>query len=477
MRSLWSATWSPPKLPFLAGDVDCDILIIGAGLTGVNCGYILQETGAKVLIIDAGEIGGGITQGTTGKISLQHGFFYDQLQKKVGEEQASQYLEANRAGQNKYLSIIEKENISCDLEENPSYLYSLDDAEIIEAEMQASEKLRLPVSFLSETPLPLQIAAAVKMENQFTFHPLRYLGALAEKLTIFTHTRALSIEGHTVKTNRGAIRAEQIILACHYPFITAPGYYFLRMYQSRAYVLTFANIPNLRGMYIDSNETGLSFRNWKDLVLLAGEDHRTGSNHQGGRYNKLRREMAALYPQGKEVYAWSNQDNVPIDRIPYIGAFSAKTPHVFVATGFNKWGVTNSMGAGLILSDLLQGRPNPWAEVFSPQRHPAFFPLLEHGLASAGGLLKEYLYLPVQQTKILAPGRGGIVEYKGEKYGVYRDDAGNLYPVKAKCPHLGCQLEWNPDEKSWDCPCHGSRFDYRGKLLNNPAQTGLKQDD
>lgn len=474
LHSLWGATSALPSFPFLAGDVRCDILIIGAGLTGINCGYILQEAGADVLLIDKGEIGSGITMGTTGKISLQHGSRYDRLLKKNGPELASQYLEANRAGQNKYLEIIAKENVSCDLEENPSYLYSLDDPSTIEDEVKTCEELHLPITFLTETPLPIEIAAAAKMEGQYAFHPLRYLAALAAKLKIFTHTRAIAIDGHEVKTDHGTIHANQIILACHYPFINAPGYYFMRMYQSRAYILTYANVPNLRGMYIDEKTDGFSFRNWKDLLLFAGEDHRTGKNQEGGRYEKLRKTMADLYPQGKEVYAWSNQDCVPLDDIPYVGPFSLKMPNVYIATGFNKWGITNSMGAALLLCDLIQGRPNPWSEVFSPQRQPTLLPLFNLGFTSAGSLLRQKLYIPRFPAAVLAPGRGGIVEYKGEKYGIYRDESGKLFPVKAKCSHLGCQLEWNPDEKSWDCPCHGSRFDYHGQVLNQPAQVGLK---
>ncbi len=476
LNSLWSATWARPAFPFLAGDLLCDILIIGAGLTGVNLAYLLKKAGANVVVIDGGEVGEGITSGTTGKITVQHGLFYDRLTKEAGSEQARQYLAANDAGKERYLSIIEEESIACDLEKAPAYLYSFDDAAAIAAEARACESLGLPVSFLKEMPLPLPVAAAVKMEEQYAFHPLRYLAAIAKGLPIYTGTRAIAIEGRTVKTNRGQIKADQIVLACHYPFINTPGYYFMRMYQSRSYLLAFANGPQIGGMYIDAREDGLSFRNWRNLLVMAGEDHHSGDNQKGGRYAALRREMAALYPQAQEVYHWSNQDCVPLDRRPYIGPFSPKLPGVFIATGYNKWGITNSMAAALILSDLLAGRPNPWADVFSPQRHPEIWPLLRHGFTSAGGFSRSYLYMPPYEARLLPPGHGGVVSYRGKKFGVYRDEEGNFFPVSARCPHLGCQLEWNPDEKSWDCPCHGSRFDHLGRLLNHPAQTDLRHE-
>jgi Rieske Fe-S protein len=268
-----------------------------------------------------------------------------------------------------------------------------------------------------------------------------------------------------------------VVVATHYPFINVPGYYFLRMHQERSYVVAIQNAQQLNGYYVDAQPDGLSFRNYEDLLLLGGADHRTGNNKAGGSYEHLRKIARRWYPNSQEKYHWSTQDCMPQDSIPYIGQYSEKTPNVYVATGFNKWGMSSSMVSAIILSDMIMGNKNEFAEVFSPHRFnigASAKEFAKDGFNTAAGLLGRVFKIPSEHLDKIKAGKAGIIEYEDIKAGVYKDKEGKVFVVSTKCPHLGCQLNWNPDELSWDCPCHGSRFDYRGNLLDNPAMEDIK---
>lgn len=286
----------------------------------------------------------------------------------------------------------------------------------------------------------------------------------------------LENESDDFLTDRYLVNAKEIVFATHYPFINVPGYYFMRVHQERSYALALENAQALDGMYISMDTNGYSFRNYQDKLIFGGAGHRAGENSKGGKYKSLREAAKKLYPDCKELANWSAQDCITHDEVPYIGHYSANTPKWYVATGFKKWGMTSSMLAAMIISDLICGIENPNASIFSPQRHsfavssPAFF---EDAAQSVKGLSRRLLSIPRETLNQLPIGHGGVVESQGHKVGVYKDEANEVHTVSVKCPHLGCQLEWNPDEKSWDCPCHGSRFDYEGHLINNPAQADI----
>ena len=331
-------------------------------------------------------------------------------------------------------------------------------------------------SLTEETGLPFPTAGAVRCENQAQLHPLRLLRALAEELTIREGTRVLEAEGDQLRTTGGTVRAEHIIFCCHFPFVNAPGYYFLRMHQERSYVLALRGAPALPGMYYSADPGGASLRMADGLLLVGGGAHRTGENREGGKYEALRRWAGLHFPDAAEAGRWSAQDCMTLDGMPYMGRFAASTPRWYVATGFGKWGMTASMAAAHLIRDQIFGQENAWAQLFSPQRFtPAASAgrLLEEGLHAARDLARLPLTPPRAAAEALPPGHGGVVEWDGRKAGVYKDPEGRCHVVDPRCPHLGCQLEWNPDEESWDCPCHGSRFDCRGKLLTGPAQRDL----
>ena len=489
MESIWKRTIEeeneliPDKRKSLTGDVHTEAAVIGAGLAGILTAWFLQSQGVKTVVVEAETAGSGQTQKTTAKITSQHGVIYHKLLETLGREKAAAYACASQAAVGEYERIIREQAIACFFEKKPAYLYTREKGEMEEKllkEAQAAKSLGLPASFTKKPKdpkdLPFSIAGGVRFEEQAQFHPLRFLHALAKKLVIYEHTRVLEAEEHCLITKQGRIFADHIVFAGHYPFLLRPGYYFLRMHQERSYCLALKNgiIPS--AMYLGTDEDGLSLRGFQDMIILGGGKHRTGENKNGGRYGMLRRKAEEFWPDSREYAHWSAQDCMTLDGVPYIGRFCGDIPNWYVATGFGKWGMTNSMVAARLISDRILGREREEGEVFSPQR---FTPsasaasFITDGVHAARDLGRRVFQKPEISLEELPAGQGGIVEVDGQKAGAYRDEDGELYVVSIKCPHLGCQLEWNPDEKSWDCPCHGSRFDFRGRLLDGPAENGV----
>lgn len=475
--SLWRQTAALPEYPPLPGDTAVEVCIIGGGLTGLLTAHLLRGRGVEALVLEASRIAGGQTGCTTAKITSQHDLIYDRLIREQGRERAAQYARANEEAIGEYARIIRERRIGCGFERRAAFLYSREESAPLIAEAEAARSLGLDADFLRETELPFRIAGAVRLGGQAQFHPLRFIGGILEGLRIHEGTRVLTVEGDRVYTARGTVRAEHIVFACHFPFVNVPGLYFMRMHQERSYVLALRSpwIPK-EGMYLGVDGEGLSFREAEGLLLLGGGGHRTGENRGGGRYAFLASQAAALLPGSREVARWSAQDCMTLDGVPYIGPYARSVPGWYVATGFGKWGMTSAMAAARLLTGLIAGRAPDWAEVFSPRR----FSLSASAEALANetghalrGLTREVFAPPRALLDALPPGHGGVVEHEGRKTGVYREPDGRCHIVDPRCPHLGCQLEWNPDERTWDCPCHGSRFRYDGALLDGPAQTAL----
>ncbi len=487
MNSLWTETISIPEREALPGDMKTEAAVIGGGLAGILTARLLSESGVRTVVLEADRIGGGQTKNTTAKITSQHGLIYDRLAEQFGMEAAEQYASAGEKAIGEYRRVIKEYGIDCHFTESSACLYSCRKGKAQEAlmrEAETAQALGIPAGFTTKTELPFPVTGAVCFHGQAHFHPLEFLKGAAEGLTVYENTLVLSVEGSQVRTGRGTVSAEHVVFACHYPFVNVPGYYFMRMYQERSYVLALdmegpgrrgAFLPE--GMYYGVDRDGLSLRSAAGLLLLGGEGHRTGENREGGRYGKLLERAKALWPDCRERFRWSAQDCMTLDGLPYIGRFSAKTPNWYVATGFQKWGMTNSMAAAMVIRDAIIGKENPDAAVFSPERFtPAASAknFVSGGLHSVRDLAREVFMPPRAMTEELPCGHGGVVEFEGKKAGVYKEENGELHVVSVRCPHMGCQLEWNPDEKSWDCPCHGSRFDYTGKRIDNPAQEGIK---
>jgi len=474
MESIWTKTTTLPSFPSLEGHHKAEICIIGGGMAGILTASLLRDADADVLLLEANRIGSGQTSGTTAKLTAQHGLKYGQIIRDFGRETARQYADANLAAVEHLRQLVQERHIDCDFRNCTSFLYSTRSPDALQAEYDACRTLGMDVFLTACTELPFS-AAALGLKQQACFHPLRLLAALAQELPVFEHTRVLRAEDHTLITDRGSVTADKIIFTCHYPFLNIPGYYFARQHQERSYVLALENAAPMDHYYLGIEEDGLSFRTWDKYLLLGGGSHRTGENRTGGSYEALRRAATQYWPNSRVVSAWSAQDCMPMDGIPFIGQYAENRPDWLVATGFQKWGMSTSMAAANILSSMALGNQPPH-NVFSPQRFAVAASakqLADDTVHSIRGLGRRFLEPGRIPAEELPAGHGGVVNVEGEKLGVYRDESGELFAVSVKCPHLGCQLEWNPDEKSWDCPCHGSRFDVQGRLLDGPAQTDL----
>lgn len=472
MKSVWSESCKFDRRQELKGNIETDVLIIGSGIAGILIGYLLKKQGKEVVLIDKSEILSGNTKNTTAKITSQHDLIYTKIIKEFGEEKARQYAKANELAIKKYKEIIEERKIECDFETIAAYVYSLNETDIIKQEVESARRGGIDAEYIEKINIPLGVKGAVKFSNQAQFNPLRFLKDISKELVIYENTRALKIEENLVSTNKGDIKANHIVVATHYPIMNEPGYYFMKMHQERAYVIALENAPDVQGMYIGCDKNGYSFRNYNELLLLGGITQRTGENEYGGSYDKLREFAKLIYPDAKEKYHWSAQDCMTSDGIPYIGRYSDSTPNIYVATGFNKWGMTSSMVSAMIISDLIVGNENDFSEIFSPKRFDLSLSmnnLAKDLVETAKNFIAQKIYIPDSKIQHIKNGHGGIVEYQGQKVGVYKDGDGKEFIVSTKCAHLGCQLQWNADELTWDCPCHGSRFDYKGRLIEGPS--------
>lgn len=431
MISIWSDTTSLPSFEELKEDISTDVLIIGGGITGLLCAYKLKQAGVDCVLTESSTICSGITKNTTAKITSQHGLIYHKLLDKFGLEKARMYLVANEEALLEYRQLCA--GINCDFETKDAFVYSTNHPEKLQMEMDALDKIGFSAKYVTTTSLPFSVAGAVMFPHQAQFQPLKFLAHIAKDLTIYEHTQVQCIENNTAITEQGKIKASKIIATTHFPFLNKHGSYFLKLFQQRSYVIALEQASNVKGMYIDEADCGLSFRNYQNYLLIGGGGHRTGK--QGGNWTELSNFAHQYYPNAKEAYRWATQDCMTLDGVPYIGHYSKNTPNLYVATGFNKWGMTSAMAAANLLRDMILEKESPYAPVFSPSR-------------------------TMLRTQLLINGYEAVT---------------NLLTFSTKrCPHMGCTLKWNPHEHSWDCPCHGSRFSKNGHLIDNPATGDIK---
>ena len=477
-RSLWQNTApSLPQFPVLDHDLQCEAAVVGAGMAGILTAWFLQQAGLDVVVLESHTPCAGVTAHTTAKITSQHGLIYRDLIATLGKTRAGQYAQANQKAIQDYADLVDSLGIECDFRRADSYVFDRTVDTALAAEVSAANSLGIPAVLTRDTELPFQVAGAVKFPNQACFHPLKFLSALVPRLKIYAHTTARHIERNTIHTDHAAVTAQHIVVATHFPFFLLPGLYFIRMHQERSYAVSLSKAAPMEGLYLDAQSSGYSFRSWQDQTILTGAGHRTGRMPDQDSYEVLTQAAQRFWPECEVTARWSTQDCMPADRVPYIGAYSGAHQGLYVATGFQKWGMSSSMAAARILSDLILGRDNPNAGVFTPHRLPApagLGHLLTDGSISAAALFSQAFYVPRAQLRQIGPGEGQVVTWNGKKVGAYRSEDNQFYLVSTRCPHMGCQLAWNREEKTWDCPCHGSRFSYQGERLEAPASDDLQ---
>lgn len=476
-HSLWQRTVPPPPdFQPLRQNLSCEVVVVGAGLTGVLTAWLLQEQGLDVVLLESGVPGQGAAAHTTAKITVQHGLCYASLISSRGRQAAAQYAQANLAAVEAYAELVGRLDIDCDFRRTDSLLFARDSQAAILSEQKAAASLGIPAELTRDTELPFPVAAALRFPNQACFHPLKFLQALLPRLRVFAHTTAHTVRDSRVLTDRGAVQAGHIVIATRFPFLLTPGLFFARMHQERSYALSLSHVEPLSCMYVDAEKHGVTFRSWQDQIILGGGGHRTGRQADPGGYEALELASRRWYPGCEITARWSTQDCMPADQVPYIGGYPQSTGGLYIATGFQKWGMTTAMAAARILTDLICGRPNSNADVFSPHRLPlpsGLGGLFLDGGISASQLFSQAFYVPRAQLRDIQPGHGGVVTWNGQKVGAYHSEDDRYYLVSTRCPHLGCQLAWNQEERSWDCPCHGSRFSYDGTRIDAPASNSL----
>ncbi len=485
--SLWMATSEWPVMPVLRGDMKVQAVVIGAGITGLTTARLLAEQGLTVAVIEARRVCSGVTGLTTAKITALQSTVYSELSRAWGDQVASGYAKANLEGLEMIRRRVADESIECDLRTAPAYTYaeSPDELAAIEAEVEAGRRAGLDIQFVTESELPFEIAGAACLADQAQFHPRNYClglmhGLLSGGGAVFENTRALEVDARSgrVTTNRGSITAAVIVLSSHVPFIDT-GLYLARMTASRSYAVAFrSDAKPMEGMYISVDQPLRSIRAAAGgYIIVGGESHPVGEPEDTKqRYQALESWSGERFGASGVEYRWSAQDYRSADGLPYVGPIGS-SGRVFMATGFAKWGMANGTIAAAIIADLAMGRVNPWSGVFDSKRlalKQGAPDLLKANARVVKSLVTDrVLGSDLIDVADLPRGAGDVVAIDGRKAAAYRAEDGTVQAVSPVCTHLGCQVEFNSAERSWDCPCHGSRFNTDGTVLHGPAVEDL----
>lgn len=467
-------------------DISTDYLVIGGGLAGITCLYMLTKAGKNVTLIDANRIGYGTTGRNTGKATAQHGYIYSRIEKNYGLEKAKQYYEINTKAIQFIEDCTKQYNIDCQFKRLPAYLFTKDETyvEKLEKEFELYQEIGIDCSFVKDIPVPINVLCALKMNNQAQFHPKRFVDALAEQAVnqggrIYEQARVVNFEPGKECTielgNEKKITAKNVIITSHYPCYDGKGFYFARLKPERSYIVGLEKEDFPEAHFINAEDPTISLRYVPEekVLLISGENHKVG-HKDDDHYQKLIDLGKEIFGIDKAKYQWSAQDYIPHDYVPYIGYLTSDYKNIFVATGFRKWGLTNAISAAMVISQLIIEETSEYEDLFTQLRVKDFvnmnFVKQNADMAVqwiAGKLTLGETELPEEK------GVGVIVNVDGKRCGYYRDEDDNIYLVDTTCPHMSCELKWNSQEKSWDCPCHGSRFDYKGNVLEGPAEYSL----
>lgn len=489
----WRDSVSLPTFPNLEESIHVDVGIVGGGIVGITAAYLLSKQNLKVALIDAGVLLNGTTSHTTAKISAQHGLIYDELIQHFQTEQATLYYQACMEAKKLIEDTIEKHDISCDYKQEDAYLFTNSDFYVpkLQTEKKAYDQLDIPGELTDTMPLNIPIKSALVMKDQAQFHPLKYLKVLLEEavkngVEVYENTTAVDVEYNKhpaiITRNGERIVCRYVIEASHYPFYDGQGFYPTRMYPERAYVIAVRTPQKFPGgMYINAESPTRSVRtihvDGEDLWLIVGENHKTGQGKSTmDHYQALQEYAETHFGISDYVYRWSAQDMTTLDKVPYIGPVTDEQESVLVATGFRKWGMTNGTIAAKVLSDRIMDKDSPYKKLYVPSRFqadPAIWNFTSANADVAKHMIKGKLEYTNDNIKDLSPDDATITRVNGQRTGVYKDSDNKLYAVDTTCKHLGCEVNWNSGERTWDCPCHGSRYSYTGEVIEGPAKESL----
>lgn len=428
-KTTWSS-YIKKSFPKLSKDVECDVLVVGGGICGILCAYYLSESGKKVILLEADQICSKKTVKSTATITAIEDLMYHELIDEIGIEKAKLYFEANIFALNEYKKLSKK--FDFDFEECSSYKYSVIDDGNIDCEIEVIKGFGYDCNKVESIDFPIEIECALELENQGQMNPIKLINKLVNKLEIYENSRVLKIKNNKAYTENNKVIFKDVIICTGFPFLRFKGLYFMKMHQEKSHVIDVFNSFNLKGNGVGLYQDDLYFRNYKDSVLIGCNDIKTGCECEG--FDKINSFIAKNYNVKKINYQWINIDSVTLDKIPYIGEYSFFSKNMYVATGFNLWGMTKSMIAAHMFLDLINGKDNVYKELFSPSRKLKIKPLLSNGLSSIKSLLT---------------------------FG------------KKRCKHLGCALNYNEVDQTYECPCHGSKYDKNGNIIETPTQKNL----
>ena len=490
--SYWISSSPLRDFPALDRDLEVDVTVVGGGIVGLTTAMLLTRAGRSVAVVEGLKLLHGTTGYTTAKVTSGHGLIYESISSKHGDDAAMAYAAAQEAALHQIATWVEDEAIECDFERRPNFVYCLSEKDIpkIRSEAEAEERAGLPSVFTTETDLPFDVAAAIRQENQAQFHPAKYLAHVAEQVTagggeIFERSRVTDVrEGDRceVIADGGTIRCDQVVLATNYPILDR-GLFFPRVHPKRSYCLAgpvdAATAPE--GMYISTEPTrSIRTTPFEDrrLLIVGGEGHTVGQDYDtDDHYRELESWAFERFALTDVHYRWSSQDGTTVDEIPYVGSLRRGSDRLYTATGFAKWGMTNGTCAATVISDAILQRDNRWAALFDPHRvtvRESAAKFVEENAKVALHWVRDRVIHPQRGVfDDLAPGEASVRQAGLKNLAGYRDDDGELHVVSAVCTHLACIVSWNKAEQSWDCPCHGSRFDFDSHVLQGPAVKDL----
>ncbi|MFP5288017.1 MAG: FAD-dependent oxidoreductase [Thermoanaerobaculia bacterium] len=486
MSTIWDKKELPRHAP-LEGEERVDVAVVGAGITGLTAARLLVAAGKRVAVLEQSRIGSGTTGGTTAHVTQVPDRRYAELVSKFGRDGVRQVVESTRAAMERIASFVEEDAISCDFARIPAYLYTESEDEIfrLQEEVDAAREVGMPAVFVREVPLPFPTAGAVRFDNQARFHPLAYLSGLAGKIVerggrIYEETRVVKVDGDgplRVETERGTVTADTVLFATHTP----AGFSLLHaeLEPLRSYVLgvRLRNQEPPDGLFFDTADPYNYTRRQEDVLIVGGKDHKTGHGDPDESYRALEEYVRQRWSVESIDYRWSAQFYEPPDGLPLIGQ-ALTSSRVFVATGYSGTGMIFGTVGGMLLSDLALEREREWAEVYRTSRVKPLAggpTIAKLNLEVAADFVKDRLTTHrIEDVSEVPAGEGQVVRLGGEKVAVYREETGKVHAVSPVCTHAGCLVHWNPSEKSWDCPCHGSRFSPDGEVLEGPAVKGLE---